>query len=1278
MNNNDLTIALSIRKILAFLACNVLAGQVYAVTASGVSTQVPINGSGFELPDLGAQDFQYTPDDGEWTYTGGAGVSGNGSPFTNCNPAAPQGEQVLFLQQTGRVQKEVDIPQDGVYRINFRGAQRGCINTPQGQSVRVSVAGKTWGTIKPAGQAYQLLHSAVVWISKGRYTLQLQGMNSDGDNTAFIDDVQLERLPLWSDAETWMEGTPPEFGSEVVIPAGATVVMDNANASSVIRVSGILTTPLNRDFSLNANEVHILSGGLLELGRADAPYLGKGTVTLQGDNPAADSKLIHSRSGGRIELHGSPQKSWTQLGVTGVIGDNTITLKEAVNWKAGDRIVIASTDFDMNHAEEFTIIKVSSDQRTLTLNEQMSYRHYGELQQYSDNGQSWTLDERAEVGLLSRNLTIQGDEDSERLAYGGNIMVMNGAVGHVSNVELTRMGQRKKLGRYPFHWHLAGNASGQYIRNSSIHHTYNRAITIHGTDNALVADNVLYDNPGHAVFMEDGNETGNTIVRNLGLVTRKPPAQFALLPSDTTNGRLRNASGPATFWITHPHNIVRNNHAAGSDGSGFWFAFHQNPNSPVLEPGLNPNVLNLPAGAIDNNTAHSSFHGWLLGMAPMPGDISQSPNLNNDYMPTQEPVVNGLTVYKNYLGMYSRVGGNGLKSTYNNLIVADNYEGEASTWVTDYNRVLWVGASGNYESVAGLGLSASSGAQGLVAGHILYDGPVRIWNSHFTGFEREKFTLFDQWGANIKYSGHSLHNTTVSPDSYQVRYRNDYVGPVWFNAAIYDVDGAFTGQPMTAITQDHPILVDGYSQRIQAGLSGMESQRRFAYVEVRPSDEIWLPPPALVSSRRQESTFFRSDGARVTETRKEIEGVSLLPMVDGAYRYSYIFHDLIPSITRFDYHSMSDDEYVTLELPGVPANASVYLGTAAGQYGYAGNLIPLGSLGSVAALRAFDGNAWAYANGSMHIRFKAPAGADFRNPGTLGSLFVCLNPQCVPGANRPLPPNIYALNKQGPGSRMSFLELLRSKGFASTSEQNSVLSSVNDSWQFDLSDWNNDGYMDVAGFKKQNTGTGTTELHVMDGKSGLQRFIFQSGTALGYISPNDDMVLKDYNGDGKPDIWAVLHNQTGSNRTEIHVMDGNDPQRFLLHDATALGLRPNTGDEFLVSDFDRDGRPDLWYIQKRGASNTTEVHILGGAGGYDSFVLHAATGLHVTSEDWSFRAADYNRDGVPDLVGFKRTGVASTEIHVLNGADNFQTFLVHTATELPKGSRDNVYLLSDR
>lgn len=70
---------------------------------------------------------------------------------------------------------------------------------------------------------------------------------------------------------------------------------------------------------------------------------------------------------------------------------------------------------------------------------------------------------------------------------------------------------------------------------------------------------------GHSIFIENAIETENVIDGNLVIGTH---ASFSLLNSDMT---------PSSFWITHPNNAVKNNHAAGSDRyglvSGMEFAF---------------------------------------------------------------------------------------------------------------------------------------------------------------------------------------------------------------------------------------------------------------------------------------------------------------------------------------------------------------------------------------------------------------------------------------------------------------------------------------------------------------------------------------------------------------------------------------------------------------------------------------------------------------------------------------------------------------------------------
>jgi hypothetical protein len=255
--------------------------------------------------------------------------------------------------------------------------------------------------------------------------------------------------------------------------------------------------------------------------------------------------------------------------------------------------VLASTDFDPRQAEKRTITAIKGN--TLTLDRPLEYMHFGEI--------TFGVDQRGEVGLLTRNIRIQASEDAEQTYFGGHIMAMAGSKMQVSGVELTRMGQHLTLARYPIHWHLIGDGAGQYIRNSAIHDTYSRCVTVHGTDNLRIENNVTYNTVGHCFFLEDGIETGNRFVSNLAIQTKCHPtldcvpfniapngealkfenrpallqASFhsgnTLLPSDNT---------VSSFWITNPDNTYIDNVAAGSDQAGFWLSLPEHPNGAFL------------------------------------------------------------------------------------------------------------------------------------------------------------------------------------------------------------------------------------------------------------------------------------------------------------------------------------------------------------------------------------------------------------------------------------------------------------------------------------------------------------------------------------------------------------------------------------------------------------------------------------------------------------------------------------------------------------------------
>jgi len=97
---------------------------------------------------------------------------------------------------------------------------------------------------------------------------------------------------------------------------------------------------------------------------------------------------------------------------------------------------------------------------------------------------------------------------------------------------------------------------------------------------------------GHAIFIEDAAETKNIIDGNLVVSTKR---SWSLLNTDQT---------PASFWITHPDNVVRNNHAAGSDRYGFWYDTQVNSLGPSFSLNICPE--NDKLGEFRDNVTHSN------------------------------------------------------------------------------------------------------------------------------------------------------------------------------------------------------------------------------------------------------------------------------------------------------------------------------------------------------------------------------------------------------------------------------------------------------------------------------------------------------------------------------------------------------------------------------------------------------------------------------------------------------------------------------------------------
>ena len=102
---------------------------------------------------------------------------------------------------------------------------------------------------------------------------------------------------------------------------------------------------------------------------------------------------------------------------------------------------------------------------------------------------------------------LQGDADSARAMYGGRVVVhsppsLPRAQLRLDNVELTRMGQAFRMGRYSVHFYFHLDASASWVRGCAIHRTYNGAVGLHGTQRMLLQNNVAYNTMGHAFLME--------------------------------------------------------------------------------------------------------------------------------------------------------------------------------------------------------------------------------------------------------------------------------------------------------------------------------------------------------------------------------------------------------------------------------------------------------------------------------------------------------------------------------------------------------------------------------------------------------------------------------------------------------------------------------------------------------------------------------------------------------------------------------------------------------
>jgi cell surface hyaluronidase len=754
----------------------------------------------------------------------------------------------------------------------------------------------------------------------------------------------------WSDPNTWPNQVVPAIGSSVTIPADKTVLLDQNVALDGLNVMGTLRF---EDKDLELKSAYVMVHGRLEVGTSSVPFAKRATITLTGAASSNDvmgmgTKFLGTMGSGVIEMFGENRTSWTKLSATAAKGASSIQLETAPAWRVGDELVLASSGYRTYGVDQTERRKITAiNGNTVALDGNLQYRHWGQTQTIA----GLPLDERAEIGLLSKNITVQGEATGD---FGGHVMIMPGGALRANGVHFANLGQAGKLGRYPIHWHTVGNGSGQYVKNSSITDSNNRCIVVHATDNLKLENNVCDNLKGHGIFLEEASETGNSITGNLVVRAEKPADGQRILPSEIE---------PAAYWITNPDNDVSNNVAASSSGKGFWLAF---PNKPF---GTSSNEPDRPVNTIlkrfENNVAHSNAVYGLYADSPAanndPGFVA---NRHDPRINPQDPnsaiaptVIKNFVAYKQMdLGVWYTAN----RIKLENLTLADNaagLQGANDSWFTDpderkagINGGLVVGASENDEPEIKLP---------WFFGVSLYDGRVIVKNVSFANF----LTARHPRAAAINVAEDDQLALLNRPQILAAKYVNtvgfrleepdtntEHIGED-FTQVHYDADGSWSGSaPGRFIVGKYPYVLTPNCINRLADLNGYICNENYF------QSSLFFGAQPLDFKTNPKQRITRDDGAVFEHSDDNTALIS-------GRKYTWTWQNANPSSIRLEFGEMKPGYWAGITIPWAGATLKTK-----------GNISGWGEMtasSSVAEVDAGTGDRFYWNQSAKTIYFKA-------------------------------------------------------------------------------------------------------------------------------------------------------------------------------------------------------------------------------------------------------------------------------------------------------------------
>lgn len=205
--------------------------------------------------------------------------------------------------------------------------------------------------------------------------------------------------------------------------------------------------------------------------------------------------------------------------------------------------------------------------------------------------------------------------------------------------------------------------------------------------------------------------------------------------------------------------------------------------------------------------------------------------------------------------------------------------------------------------------------------------------------------------------------------------------------------------------------------------------------------------------------------------------------------------------------------------------------------------------------------------------------------------------------------------------------------------------------------------------KTKNTGSGRVEIH-----SATPASYYQDGQhSVTWFSPADaDNGWFQMAG---PNLYFIKIRNTGSSRVEVHSATASSRYQSGVHFATALGTADADNGWFQMADYNRDGIQDLVFIKTRSTgSGRVELFVLDGMKNYGQFLVARPTAFfpYDASNGW------FQVQG-KDLVFIKTrsTGSGQVEYFRATAASGYSSLSVAAATVFSPMEQNNGWFSSE-